>query len=75
LGTGVGHSVHAVIAAVEDVTGRPVPKTVGPRRPGDPPALVASPEKARTAFGWVAQRADLRTMVADAYAFHRTQVS
>jgi UDP-arabinose 4-epimerase len=46
LGTGRAHSIRAVIAAVERVTGRKVPLLNAPRRPGDPPCLVADPERA-----------------------------
>jgi len=56
LGTGVGNSVKEVIEAVERVTGLPVPRKVGPRRAGDPPALVADPRKAEAQLGWKAQR-------------------
>src|SRR5205807_5768037 len=38
VGTGVGASVQEVISAVEKVTGKKVPRTLVPRRPGDPPA-------------------------------------
>src|SRR5690606_23270697 len=47
LGTGQGSSVSEVIAAVERVGKRPVPRHDRPRRPGDPPALVANPSRAR----------------------------
>ena len=66
LGTGRGHSVREVIDAAEDVTGRPVPHAVAPRRPGDPAALVADPSLARAVLGFRAERSDLRTMLADA---------
>jgi len=56
LGTGHGYSVLEVIAAVEDVTGRSVRRTFRPRRPGDPPVLVADPAKARRMLGWSAKR-------------------
>ena len=52
LGTGSGHSVREVIAAVERVAGRPVPRREAPRRPGDPPELVADPALARERLGW-----------------------
>jgi len=67
LGTGKGYSVREVIAAVEQVTGRKVPVEKGARRAGDPPVLVAAPEKARGAFGWVARRSGLLDIVRDAY--------
>jgi UDP-glucose-4-epimerase GalE len=56
LGTGQGHSVREVIAAVEKVTGNPVPLRLGPRRPGDPPALVADPGRAERLLQWKATR-------------------
>jgi UDP-glucose 4-epimerase len=52
LGTGNGHSVHEVVAAVEAVTGRKVPTHIGPRRPGDPSELVADPSLARKFLNW-----------------------
>lgn len=56
LGTGRGHSVLEIIAAVEKVTGRPVRRKMGARRPGDPPVLVADPAKAQRVLGWTARR-------------------
>ncbi|MEO6403786.1 MAG: NAD-dependent epimerase/dehydratase family protein, partial [Vicinamibacteria bacterium] len=52
LGTGRGTSVRAVIESVERVTGLKVPHSVGPRREGDPPALIAIPVKSRTVLGF-----------------------
>ncbi len=66
LGTGHGDSVLAVLAAVEDVTGLPVPRAVVARRPGDPPALVASNARAGEELGWSPRRT-LRDAVADAW--------
>ena len=66
LGTGRGHSVLEVIQAVERATGRPVRRMIGPRRPGDPPALVADPAKAQTVLGWTAKR-NLGDIVASAW--------
>jgi UDP-glucose-4-epimerase GalE len=56
LGTGRGYSVLEVIRAAESATGRPVRRKIGPRRPGDPPILVADPSKAQRMLGWTAQR-------------------
>jgi UDP-glucose-4-epimerase GalE len=56
LGTGTGASVQEVITAVEKVTGKRVPYTMKPRRPGDPSALVANPAKAQALLGWKAER-------------------
>jgi UDP-glucose 4-epimerase len=67
LGTGGGYSVREVIAAVERVTGRTVPILMGERRAGDPPVLVAAPDRAKRAFGWVAKRSGLDAIVRDAF--------
>jgi UDP-arabinose 4-epimerase len=56
LGTGEGSSVKEVIAAVEEVTGRKVPRNIVPRRPGDPPALVADPARAQQLLQWKTTR-------------------
>jgi UDP-glucose 4-epimerase len=69
VGTGDGSSVREVLAAVEAVTGKKVPYTVGPRRPGDPPRLVANGDKVRRAIGWKPEYTDLRKNVATAWNF------
>ncbi len=56
LGTGKGNSVLEVIRATEAATGQAVKRTLGARRPGDPPILVADPAKAQSILGWTAQR-------------------
>jgi len=66
LGAGTGYSVQQVISAVEEVTGKRVPRKIGPRRPGDPPALVANPAKAQALLSWKANRG-LRDVVATAW--------
>jgi UDP-glucose-4-epimerase GalE len=71
LATGEGHSVRDVIAAAERVTGRRIPRREAPKRPGDPPALVADPSRARTLLGWNARRSDLDSIIATAWAWHR----
>lgn len=68
LGNGSGYSVREVLATIEEVTGRPVPVTVGPRRAGDPTRLVASAERAAERLGWRPERT-LAEMVADAWEF------
>jgi UDP-glucose-4-epimerase GalE len=66
LGTGKGASVQNVISAVEEVTGKRVPHKMVPRRPGDPPELVANPAKAQALLQWKAKRG-LRDTVATAW--------
>jgi UDP-glucose 4-epimerase len=69
VGTGTGHSVMEMIHAVEAVTGKKVPYVVGPRREGDPPALVASSAKLRSKLGWTPQYTHLETIVRHAWNF------
>lgn len=71
LGNGDGYSVRQVLSAVEEVTGRPVPHSVGPRRAGDPTRLVASADRARDRLGW-SPELTVRDMVADAWEFATT---
>ncbi len=73
VGTGFGKSVKEVVAAVERVTGKKVPHTIGPRREGDPPSLVADSTKLQSALGWRPKRADLDRIVADAWQFTQKQ--
>jgi UDP-glucose-4-epimerase GalE len=63
LGTGQGHSVREVIATVERVMGRPVPSRLAGRRPGDPPRLVAAPDRAMAELGWSPTHAALEEQV------------
>jgi UDP-glucose 4-epimerase len=69
LGNGAGHSVLAVIASVERVTGRAVPWAPAPRRPGDPPVLVAASDLIRRETGWTPRFAELDTIVRTAFAW------
>jgi UDP-glucose 4-epimerase len=66
LGTGIGLSVLEIVRAVEQVTGRTVPLRIGPRRPGDPPRLVAAVDRAARTLLWRACRSDVLTMIEDA---------
>ena len=68
LGTGRGHSVLEVIHAAENATGRSVRRKMGPRRPGDPPVLIADPAKARNVLGWTAKR-NLADIVSSAWTW------
>ncbi|MDT4967186.1 MAG: UDP-glucose 4-epimerase [Acidobacteriota bacterium] len=52
LGNGQGFSVLEVVETAQRVTQRPVNAVFGPRRAGDPPALVARAEKAQQVLGW-----------------------
>jgi UDP-glucose-4-epimerase GalE len=71
VGTGRGHSVRQVLATVERVTGRAVPHSVGPRRPGDPPELVAAAGSIRGKLGWTPRYTTLETIVETADRWYR----
>ena len=72
LGNGQGFSVREVIAAVERVTGLPCPHTFGHRRAGDPAVLISDAARARDELGWRPRRAELDTIIADAWAWHQS---
>jgi UDP-glucose 4-epimerase len=70
-GYGRGYSVAEVLSAVERVTGRALAKVEGPRRAGDPPALVAATEKIRRVLDWSPRHDDLDGIVASAIDWER----
>jgi UDP-glucose 4-epimerase len=72
LGTGKGYSVREVIQACEEVTGKKIAVKEGPRRPGDPPALVAASDKIRHELGWQPRYTELKTIVETAWKWHWT---
>jgi UDP-glucose 4-epimerase len=69
LGNGTGFSVLQVIEAARAVTGREIPVSEEPRRPGDPAQLVASSARIRDELGWVPRKPEIETMIADAWAW------
>ena len=75
VGTGSGRSVLEVLRAVESVMGKKVPYTMGPRRAGDPPELVANSDKLRKTLGWSPKYTDLREIVETAWEFERRHAS
>ena len=68
---GTGTSVREVIEAARKVTGRDVPVRVGPRRPGDPPRLVAATDQARRTLGWTPQVTRLDDIIESAWRWQR----
>jgi UDP-glucose-4-epimerase GalE len=72
LGTTKGSSVREVISVVEKVTGTKLKISVGPRRAGDPPRLVAGSKKARNLLAWTPAH-DLESIVKTAWAFTRAR--
>jgi UDP-glucose 4-epimerase len=71
LGTGHGHSVREVIEVTKRVTGLSVPVVMGPRREGDPPVLVAGPDRAKAVLGWEPVCSSLERIVEDAWRARR----
>jgi UDP-glucose 4-epimerase len=71
LGTSTGFSVREVLASAARIAGREIVHSVGPRRAGDPPVLVASNARARETLGWSPRRSTLDEMIGSAWAWRR----
>jgi UDP-glucose 4-epimerase len=71
LGNGLGFSVKEVIDAAREITGREIKVEVSDRRPGDPPALVGSSDKAQTILGWKPQYPDIKDILSHAWQWHQ----
>ena len=72
LGTGRGYSVKEVIETCRRITGHPIPAIVGPRRPGDPPELVADSSLARRTLAWQPKYAAIEAIVETAWKWHKS---
>jgi UDP-glucose-4-epimerase GalE len=72
VGTGVGYSVRQVIQAAEEVTGKKIPVKEGPRRPGDPPQLVAAADKIQRELGWRPRYTTPRSIIETAWRWHHS---
>lgn len=73
LGNGEGFSVRQVVETARSVTGVDIKTVEAPRRAGDPAVLVASSRRIRDELGWVPQKPELKSMVADAWDFVQRQ--
>lgn len=71
LGNGNGFSVKEVIESAKQVTGRDIKVVECDRRPGDPPALIGSSDKARKILGWQPQYSSLPTIITHAWQWHQ----
>jgi len=69
VGNSRGFSILEVIDAAERITGRKIPRKLGPRRPGDPAVLVASKEKLKRALGWEASHSSLDEIIQSAWTW------
>lgn len=72
LGGGRGTSILELIAAAERIAGRPIPYETAPRRPGDPPMLVADVSKAARGLGWRPETSDIDSILRAAWGWHST---
>jgi UDP-arabinose 4-epimerase len=70
LGAGHGRSVKQVLDAIAAETGEQLEVRSGPRRPGDPPVLVADASLASSELGFAPRLSDLKTIIATAWAWH-----
>jgi UDP-glucose-4-epimerase GalE len=75
VGNGRPTSVKEVLSSVERVTGRPVPHTIGPRRPGDPAILYASSDRIKKELGWRPRYEDIDTIVETAWRWREAHPS
>ncbi len=71
LGTATGFSVQQIVDAVQKVTGMPLPVEYGPRREGDPAALIADSSRAREVLGWTPERSTLEHMIGSAWDWYQ----
>jgi UDP-glucose 4-epimerase len=71
LGNGDGYSVRQVIQTCEKVTGRKIPTVEKPRRPGDPPRLVAAADRARDELGWKPKFPKIDQIISSAWEWHQ----
>ena len=72
LGSSTGFSNKQMLEAAREVTGKPIPAKMAPRRPGDPDSLVAASDKARTILGWKPKYDDVHDIIATAWKGHST---
>ncbi|MGN1280150.1 MAG: UDP-glucose 4-epimerase GalE [Limosilactobacillus sp.] len=70
LGSSTGFSNKQMLEAAREVTGKPIPAKMAPRRPGDPDSLVAASDKARTILGWKPKYDDVHDIIATAWKWH-----
>jgi UDP-glucose 4-epimerase len=73
LGTGQGQSTREVVERAGEITGVDIPFEIGPRRPGDPPVLVAASDKANRELDWNPHFSDLDTILGTAWEWERNR--
>lgn len=71
LGSGHGFSVKEIVDTTKEVTGVDFTVLYGERRAGDPGVLIASSDKIRSMLGWEPVRSDVKTVIQDAWQWHK----
>ncbi|MCL2664870.1 MAG: GDP-mannose 4,6-dehydratase, partial [Defluviitaleaceae bacterium] len=71
LGSGTGFSNKEILDAAVRITGIDIPVKISPRRPGDPPVLIASSEKIKSELLWNPSRTNLESLIGTAWEWHR----
>ncbi|NNF99714.1 MAG: UDP-glucose 4-epimerase GalE [Desulfobacteraceae bacterium] len=71
LGTGNGYTVNEVVRMSESISNRPVARSIGNRRPGDAPVLVASADRAKQMLNWEPKFSDLNTIISTAWRWEQ----
>src|SRR2546429_6374849 len=71
VGNSCGFSILEVIDAAERITGRQIPRKLGPRRAGDPAVLVAGKEKPKRVLGWEASHSSMEEIIGSAWAWRQ----
>lgn len=72
LGTGAGYSVRQILEAAREVTGCKIPAEIAPRRPGDPPRLIACSDKAKSLLGWEPALEDPEAVIESAWKWQQS---
>ena len=75
LGTGAGYSVREILSAAEKAVGRPIPAVHQPRRPGDPPRLIAAAARAQQILGWKPAHSSLENILETAWRWQEKHAS
>ncbi len=73
LGNDRGYSVKDIIDVSVDICGQAIPVQIGPRRPGDPPVLIADSSKARSELGWISNYNQLEQIIETAWDWFSRQ--
>jgi len=74
LGTENGISVKSMLETAREITGRPIPSVIAPRRAGDPERVIASAAKAKDILGWEAKQSDVRTLIESTWSIYKQMV-